>query len=507
MNELKLGAFLNYVAIGVNMVVGLLYTPYMLRMLGQSEFGMYSLAASVIAYLTVLDLGLGNAIVRYTAKLRAEGKEQEQQYMFGMFMALFLLMSVITLFVGAFMAANTDLFFGKNMSPYEVERTRKMFWLLVFNLAYTFPMSVWGSIMWAYERFVFQRLLSIIRNILNPLVMVVLLMYGYKAVAMVVVTTLFNVLTLLMNYWYCKKKLNIKLRFGRFDRSLLKEVACYSFWIFLCVIMDRIYWNTGQFVLGIYKGAVAIAIYAVAIQFQQLYMTFSWAISGLMLPKVTALVAQGDNPNEMASLFIRTGRIQYVVMAFIVTGFVIFGREFIHFWAGNEYDESYFLALLFLIPLTIPQIQSVGTSILQARNQMKFMGTVQVLVGLGCLCLSFLLAPVWGGIGCAISVSVALLVGQGIIMNYHYHRVQHLNIILFWKEIGSMSWVPFGFIFVYLLTYTSVNSWISTPWGFLGGVTFFVILYVPLFWKFALNTSEKQLIMSFGSMLKKKIVQ
>ena len=74
MNQLKTGAALNYVVILLNIAVGLLYTPYMLRMMGQSEYGLYSLVASVISYLTVLDLGLGNAVIRYTAKYRAEGK-------------------------------------------------------------------------------------------------------------------------------------------------------------------------------------------------------------------------------------------------------------------------------------------------------------------------------------------------------------------------------------------------------------------------------------------------
>ena len=97
MNELKAGAALSYVSIAVNMVVGLLYTPYMLRMLGQSEYGLYSLAASIIAYLTVLDLGFGNAIVRYTAKFRAEGRQQEQEEMFGMFFLLYIGIGVVAL--------------------------------------------------------------------------------------------------------------------------------------------------------------------------------------------------------------------------------------------------------------------------------------------------------------------------------------------------------------------------------------------------------------------------
>jgi O-antigen/teichoic acid export membrane protein len=77
-NQLKAGAVLSYAILGLNNVIGLLYTPYMLRMMGQSEYGLYSLVASVVAYLTILDLGFGNAIIRYTAKFRAEGKTEEQ---------------------------------------------------------------------------------------------------------------------------------------------------------------------------------------------------------------------------------------------------------------------------------------------------------------------------------------------------------------------------------------------------------------------------------------------
>ena len=66
-NQLKAGALLSYVSIGLNNIIGLVYTPILLRMLGQNENGLYTLVSSVVAYLTVLDLGFGNAIIRYTA--------------------------------------------------------------------------------------------------------------------------------------------------------------------------------------------------------------------------------------------------------------------------------------------------------------------------------------------------------------------------------------------------------------------------------------------------------
>ena len=433
MNQLKAGAALNYVSICLNMVVGLIYTPYMLRMLGQSEYGLYSLAASIIAYLTVLDLGFGNAIVRYTAKFRAEGKQREQEEMFGMFFVLYIGIGVVAMIAGSVLSLNVENLFARSMTETEVERTRIMRWLMTFNLAFTFPMSIWGSIMTAYERFVFQRLVSIIRSVLNPVVMVLLLVVGYKAVAMVVVTTLFNVVTLLINWWYCQNRLAIKIRFARFNWGFLKEVAIYSFWIFLNAIMDRIYWSTGQFVLGIYRGAVAIAVYAVAIQLQSMFMMFSTAISNVFLPRVTAMVAKENNEQEISNLFVRTGRLQYIIMAFILSAFIVFGKPFIQLWAGAGYEDAYYICLLFFIPLTIPLIQNLGITVLQARNQMKFRSLLYIVIALASLGLSILLAKPYGGYGCAFATSLALLIGQGLIMNIYYHRKQHLDMVNFWN--------------------------------------------------------------------------
>ncbi len=40
-NQLKVGALLNYVLLALNTIVNLLYTPYMLRVMGQSDDGLY----------------------------------------------------------------------------------------------------------------------------------------------------------------------------------------------------------------------------------------------------------------------------------------------------------------------------------------------------------------------------------------------------------------------------------------------------------------------------------
>ena len=496
-NQLKAGVVLNYVVIFLNTVVGLLYTPYMLRMMGQSEYGLYSLVASVIAYLTVLDLGFGNAIVRYTAKFRAEKKTEEQYEMFGMFFLLYLVIGIIAFGIGLGLYCNVDTLFGDTMTAVELGRARIMMLLLVANLAFTFPMSIWGSIIQAYEDFVFQKSLNIIRIILNTVVMICLLHFGYKAVAMVVVQTIFNVLTLVINFIYCRRKLNIHIyfRFRHFHWGFLKEVALYSFWIFLNAIIDRVYWSTGQFVLGAMVGTAAVAVFAIAIQLEGMYMQFSTAISSVFLPKVTAMVATNRSRKEISDLFIRTGRIQYIVLAYILSGFIIFGRQFIELWAGAGYSDAYMISLLFFIPLTVPLIQNLGITILQARNEMKFRSVLYIIIALVSLAMQIVLTSHFGGIGCAMGVSGALVVGQILIMNVYYRLRQDLDIMTFWKEICKMSITPIVLIFSSMMVirhFFALDSWGKL----ILGIAAFSLVYIPLFFRFSMTDDERNLFIS-----------
>lgn len=502
-NQLKAGAVLSYIVLVISNAIGLLYTPYMLRMMGQSEFGLYSLVASVIAYLTILDFGFGNAIVRYTAKFRAEGKTEEQYSMFGMFIVLYSIIGVIAFLLGLGLYFNVDNMFGRTMAVVELDKAKIMMLLMVFNIAFTFPLSIFGSVITAYEDFIFQKIIQIVRIVLNTIVMILLLEVGYRAIGMVIVTTIFNLVTLLINYWYCKHKIKIKIYFHKIEWGFLKEVSIYSYYIFLNIIMDRIYWSTGQFILGVYVGTAAIAVFAIAIQLQGMYMSFSTSISGVFLPKVTTMIANDLPKKAISDLFIRTGRIQYIVMAFVLTGFILFGKQFVVLWAGADYSDAYIISLFFFIPLTIPLIQTIGITILQARNQMKFRSLLYIVIALGSLGLQIPLAKKYGGIGVAVGISLALAIGQIVVMNVYYYKKQNIDIPVFWNEIMKMSITP---IILGICAYSFFKYFPLETITELGlGIFFFTLIYLPVFWFISMNKYEKEL---FGrpilNLIKKK---
>lgn len=494
MNQLKIGAILSYVGLGLSNIIALAYTPFMLRMLGQSEYGLYSLVASVVAYLNVLDFGFGSAIVRYTAKFRAEDKIKEQYSMFGMFFLLYSAIGLFALVLGLGLYFNVDSLFSESMTATELSKARLMILLLVLNLAITFPLSVFSSIITAYENFVFQRIVNLIRIVLNPLVMVCLLLFGYKAIAMVVVTSVFNILSLAVDFIYCKRKLKINIHFDNFDWGLLKEIGAFSFFIFMKLILDKFYWSTGQFVIGVYSGAVAVAIYAIAMQMRNYYLAFSGGITNVFLPKVTMMVANNSDPRTVSDLFIKVGRIQCFIVSLVICGFILFGKPFIIFWAGNDYAESYLISLVIMIPFSIPLLQTMGHVIIQAMNKQKFQFYVYILIAIITLCLSIPLTKYYSGLGAAIAVSAGIIVGEIFAMNWFYYKKLEIDILSFWREM-SLIFQPSFFILIIFGVYLYYFP-IKTITDLIVDILFFIMVYIPTLYITAMNKFEKGLLKS-----------
>ena len=492
--EIKIGAILSYVIIVVNMLIGILYTPILTAKLGQTEYGLYSLVTSVISYLTILDFGFGNAIIIYTTRYRNKNEKDKEQKLHGMFLIIYTIIGMIAGIIGAFLWLNVDKLFGNTMSVDELGKAKILMGILTLNLVLTFPLSVFSSIITSYEKFVFSKVLNLVRIILNPIVMIVLLNFGFKSIALVILNTVLNLGTLILNYIYCKTKLKIKLKFGKIDFKLLREIMAYSVWIFLNSIMDKINWSLDQFVLGIYSGSVAVAIYSVASQLNQMYINFSSAISGVLLPRITKMENDNASDEEFTDIFIKTGRIQYIVMALIMSGFILFGKEFINImWVGSEYSESYIIACILMLPSTIPLIQNVGLNILQAKNKYKFRVIVLMIFAVVNVCISIVLSKIYGGVGAALGTAISTILGQVIFMNIFYQKKIGINIIKFWKNILTMS-IPMIFVIILaiiLKTIVPINSVIVL----VAQIVLYTLIYCLIVYKFSINKYEKQLIL------------
>lgn len=492
-NNIKLAALITYATIIISNVISLIYTPFMLSILGNSEYGLFSLVNSIVAYIYLLDMGFGNAVIRYNSKYSAEKKYDCQQRVNGMFLSLYCILAIVSLAIGIVVYFNINIIFSNGLTDSEIEKTKQMFLVAVFNVALSFPLNIFNSIIISNERFVYIKSLNLIRSILNPIIMILILLTGYRALGMVVASTIFNLFLGLINIIYCFRYLNLKIKFDGFDKNLFNEIFKYSFFVFLSSIGYLIYWNTDQFLLAIFVGAAPIAVYSVGSQFNNYFTSLSGVLSSMFLPKLTKMVTIDQQKSELMKLLTKVGRIQFFICTYIFIGFVLVGKQFIIRWVGLKYSYAYTFAIIFMFPQIFSIIQSLFATMLEAMNKHRVKAYIYLCISIVNLFVSILLVQKWQGLGCAIGTATGMIINT-IANNIYYKFKIKLNLKYFWSEIIKLI-LPLVITFgIGLIIIKKAN--ISTYCGILlFGITFSLI-YFGVFWIIGFNKYEKSIIVS-----------
>ena len=501
MNQRKAGALLSYVYLGLTFAIGVFYTPILLGRLGESEYGVYSVASSAIAFLAILDLGFNQTMIRYVSKCKALKDTEGEYKLNGMFLLLYSAIAVIALIAGFIVLFNIESFFQKGFTPTEVSHLKTIFLILLVNLVVSFPLGIYSSIISANEGFFYLKLVNIISSVLTHAGILIALFMGYKSIAMAVITTVVSIALKIITAFYGTMKYKIRFWFRGYDKNVMKEIFMFSFFIFLNIVIDQLYANTDKIILGALCSSVSVTTYTVGVQFSSYFEQFSTSISGVFLPRITHLVTVNEDMKEVSELFVRIGRVQFILLGFLMSGFVVFGRQFISLWLGKEQLPAYGIALVVIIPALIPLSQNLGISVLRALNKHKFRSIIYFFIALINVALSIPLAIRFGGFGAACATGFATCCGQIVTMNWFYYKKIGLDIPSYWKQIGGivLRIVIIGGIGAGIHVLLPLNGWI----GLFIQCFLYAIVFITLGWFIIFNAYEKSLIQG----LVKKVIR
>ena len=493
-----MGSILSYAQMALGIVIGLIYTPLMIRLLGQSEYGLYQTVSSTISILGMLNLGFNSSYVRYYAKYKVNNDKESIYKLNGLFIIIFSVFAIIGLICGLVVSGNLTLVFDEGLTKNEYDIAKVLMILATFNLSFSFPFSVFTSIISANERFIFLKVVNMIQSVLTPAITLPLLLCGFRSIAIVSVSLALSILHGIINIYYVLFKLRNKFIFHDFEKGLLKSMFTYTGFIAINLIIDQINWNIDKLLLARFKGTSMVAVYSVGYSLYSYYMTFSTAVSGVFTPRIHKIVNETKNNFELqrkqlTDLFTRVGRIQFLILGLIGSGVVFFGKSFIlNIWAGEKYEDSYYVALMLILPSSIALIQNLGIEIQRAQNKHQFRSVVYFFMALINLGLSIVLCQKYGAIGSAIGTAISLVVANGIIMNIYYHKKINIDIISFWKSIlmqarGLIIPIIVGILIVKFVNLNSIPM-------LLVSILVYSAIYCASEWFIGMNEYEKELL-------------
>lgn len=160
-------------------------------------------------------------------------------------------------------------------------------------------------------------------------------------------------------------------------------------------------------------------------------------------------------------------------------------------WAGKEYLMAYWVAILTLLPLSIPLIQNTGLSILVAQNRHKFRSIMYLIIAALNALSTYLIVPYSGIMGASLCTFFSYLLGQGLIMNLYYSKVIGIDIKRFWKSIMMMA-LPM--LIVAVIGWLLFANRIDLTWAqlFVYALGYSIVYLIVTFF-FSMNGYEKNI--------------
>lgn len=488
MNQKKIGVVLSYGQIVVTILSNLLYTPIMFNLLGAAEYGVYSLSSSIIGYFYILYTGMTSTYMRFYSRYKGNNEYENIGRLNGLFLVIFSVLGIIIFCIGILLSQNLTLVLGQGLTDNEIELAEILFLIMSVNMAVLMPKTVFATIVFSQERFIFIKTLGIVTAIASPLINLPLLYMGYGSIGMSYVALLITLLDLIVNIYYCCQKIHCRFSVKSLPFFLLPEMAWFSIFILLNGVINLFLWSFGKILLSYVADSKAIAIYSVGVNINTLYLSLSNVFCGMATPQIYKLV-QEKKVNELTDLWIKLGRCQFYIMFLVWCAFLLWGREFIYLWAGPEYDEAYFIALIFITPLVIYLCQNTGIEVLRAYNkhrQWVIIHFISAVLGFG---ISIPLSHLYAGIGVAVGTSINTFIVLTFYDNWYFYKVGKLGIFKFFKDF--MKFLPAASIVLAVGGFISysfpVNSWL----GFSLIIMIFTILYSVVMYMLAMNNYEK----------------
>ncbi len=326
--------------------------------------------------------------------------------------------------------------------------------------------------------------------------MVVALLLGYGLYALVVVNAFCGIIVICLKLNFLRRKDPQSIAWKFFDKKLTKDIFLFSMWVMVVSIAQRLILNITPSILGMTSGSREIAIFSAGKAIEGYIWTFSTVFGGMFIPRISKLVySDNANPGAIQELMIKVGRIQFLLLAGIVSIFIVAGKDFFLNWLGYDFEKSYLITVLLISSSLITTPQQIASSTLIVTNQVKYNALSKSIIALISVILSYIMSLKYGSTGSGIAIFIGNLIGGALVMNIIYAKVLKIDVWDFFKKCQLSMSIPFFLVLmigIFLNHFFIEISWLTL----LIKVSVLLFIYIFSSYLFSMNKYEKGLIIN-----------
>lgn len=389
----------DYVATGVELIIGVLMLPFNIAHLGQSAYGLWMLAASITMYFSMLDLGYGFAQVKFAAQYRAMRDGRAISEIASTMFFVFTGIGLVVFGVASLLAYNFESFF--NVTSDQAATGRKVLLIISAYIALSFPFSVFGGIVNGFQRKYLNGAVSIFTSIVVAIVNVIVLLSGYGLVELVASTTAIRMAA------YAGYRLNayrvfpaLRISFRNFKLTRLREVTGFSAFMLLLDLANKVNYSTDTIVIGAFIGTAAIALWAVAQRLIDVTQRLTDQLNGALFMVVVDSATNKDS-EKLRLVLLQGTRLSLAMVIPVAAGLALLAEPLVLAWVGPDFLASVPIIHILAAVVIFRVGNASATTLLKGAGNHKLLAFSNVFIALANLALSIVLVRTHGIIGVA----------------------------------------------------------------------------------------------------------
>ena len=466
---------MNWIATAVNMVVPFFLTPFVVRHLGPSAYGVWILAMSTVSYLALLDLGLRSAVIRFVSKANAQERPHDATSAVAAALWFRLLMAAAVALLSIVLAFATPHIFNV---PHDLARAAQFTVMLAaLGVGVTLASGVFGAVLTALNRFDLLSSITAGQVVVRATGVLLLLHSGRGLISLacweLIVALLAGLTTTAIALWIYPPS---RVRVQRPDREILRKIWSYSFTTFIFMIAVQIVVNTDNLVVGAFLSVSMVTFYAIGGSLVGYASQFSGALSSTFTPMASGLEASGRTA-DLQRMLIRGTQGMLGLLMPIAAALFFRGETFITLWMGPLYGRiSERVLQILMVSLYLGAANATASAIMMATEKHKPMTRWAVYEAILNLVLSLVLVKALGLYGVAWGTAIAAVVVHIGFWPRHIRDVLKV-------PIHTYLWEGWGRVTVSVLPFAIVCALADHFWHPAHLVSFFgqILLTLPVY--------------------------
>ncbi len=497
------GIALSYVNTIINLICGLFLSSFLLRSLGDTEYGIYQTISSFANYLVLLEFGTGTVMTRNISIClgKKQGKDEIDKNTSTIWTITNILALVIICVSVLFYCLMGNIY-SQTLSADQLDYARSIFVFITVYLVVSFYVQTLNGIVLAFEQYSYAPIQNIARTVIRTAALIVLITCYKYSVLIAVIDMFLSILILAFSLFYCIKKYRISLSFKKFDFIILKSVMPLCIAICLQAIVNQANNNVDKFVIGIMVSPEAVTLYSISLYIFSIFSSLTTTPISMYAPQLAKDISKGISRDDLTKKLIAPCRMIAIIGGTVLFGFIAAGKQFIAIMYGSEYNLAWIIAIIIMAPMFINMTNGVLVNVLDVLNKRIVRSVILIITTTANIILTVFFIGIWGIVGAAAATAICTVIGQVIIMNIYYSRKIKIKVMymFFYAYKGIL---PFQFLGA--VCSIIAGSFISNIYiSFVVCGLIYVLVFLAGYLFFGANESEKLKLKSILYRGKKK---